>query len=260
MSGNADFRFEGDKSETYEGNIDISFPKVPVILLTSIEFRKNASWLERFAVATQKRTFTLAEDWKIGFDRIKPPSGLNGVVTIPVKHNNEDMTYDGASVPFPWLVSLLSIGALRPLGVLLIPSIVHDFAFRFGELLVAPDAESAPQVLKIERDEADALFYNMIRTLNGDILTAMLAWLAVRIGWVFVRYNGKRFGGKPPLFILLAATVGLLGGGFGVYRLAQIIGSGWTLAIFAIAYLLTWLGTILVLKVTKAGGSPEAAE
>ncbi len=36
--------------------------------------------------------------------------------------------FDGASVPRPWLVTAVGGGILRPLGVMLIASIIHDFA------------------------------------------------------------------------------------------------------------------------------------
>ena len=170
----------------------------------------------RLSVATQKRRFTLAEDWEIEFQNISAPTELNATVVIPREHHGEVVDYDGASVPMPWLVSFISMGALRPLGVMLIPSIVHDFAFRFGELVVKDRDDGTLRVVRIERHDSDKLFYNMIRTVNGDVVTATLAWLAVRLGWLFgVRYDGKRFGGRPPLKAgffagMLVAAGGLL--------------------------------------------------
>jgi hypothetical protein len=58
---------------------------------------------------------------------------LAGEIIIPQKVEGHLFELDGASIPLPWLVSLLTIGILRPLGVLLIASIVHDFAFRHGD-------------------------------------------------------------------------------------------------------------------------------
>ncbi|MEL6110609.1 MAG: DUF1353 domain-containing protein [Planctomycetota bacterium] len=249
MNGKLNFRFDGPESENYSGNIDVSIPNVPTIRLISIEFRENAGWLERLASATQKRKFALAEPWKVGLNRIEAPVELNGVVTIPVRYREELLKYDGASVPIPWLISFLSIGALRPLGVLLIPSIVHDFAFRFGELLVAPDYEQTPQVLKIERHEADLLFYNMIRSLNGDVLTASLAWVAVRLGWPVVPYNGKRGGGEWPTLVYVCTVIGLLFGGALLY--GSVVTFGWRCTIGPIigVYILLWLGTLFAPRV-----------
>lgn len=251
MSGKPDFRFDGPESENYSGNIDVSIPKMPTIQLVSIEFRENAGWLERLTLATQKRRFALAEDWKIGLNRIDSPVELNGVVTIPVRHREELIDYDGASVPIPWLISFLSIGALRPLGVLLIPSIIHDFAFRFGELYVASDYQQTPQVLKIERHEADLLFYNMIRTLNGDILTASLAWVAVRLGWPLVEYNGKRGGGEWPILVYVCTVIGLLFGGALVYGSVSTFGWWWTVLPIIGLYVFTWVCTLVVPKVIR---------
>ena len=249
------FGFDNEGSENYEGTIDVSIARMPKISLTSIEFQPSANWLQRLAIATRKRHFTLAEDWQVAFCRIKSTDRLNGFVTIPREYQNEELEYDGASVPLPWLISFLSIGTLRPLGVMLIPSIVHDFAFQFGVLLVAETPDATPEPIKIERHEADDLFYDMIRTLNGDILTATLAHLAVRLGWPFVRYSGKLRGGKPPIaaylavifvLILAAAVSGVL-----------IVSLGWVEAIAWIAgallgsYFLAWSCTCLVLQALK---------
>lgn len=195
------YKFESNDAEFYDGPLQISLAQIPAVRLRSIELPPNAGPLQKFTVATQKRQFTLAEDWKISIDGIDCPGDLNGVITIPARGpGGKEHRFDGASVPLPWLISFLSIGALRPLGVMLIPSLVHDYAFMYGELLVAPTPEEEAQPVPLQRHEADNLFYGMIRTFNGDPITAWLAYLAVRLGWILrVKYNGRLRGGRFPI-------------------------------------------------------------
>ncbi len=206
---------ESIASEKYCGPLEIEIDEIPSVKLQSIELPSDASAFRKFAIGTRKRKFILTEDWKISVKGMDTSTSLDGVITIPAERNGEQIRFDGASVPFPWLISFLSIGSLRPLGVMLIPSIVHDYAFMFGELLVSKTKDEAPVRVEVKRHDADTLFYRMIKTFNGDPVTARLAYVAVRLGWLFgVKYNGYGRGGKPPIMIIGVASLVLASLGF----------------------------------------------
>ena len=99
---------------------------------------------------------------------------------------------------------MLTIGILRPLGVLLIASIVHDYAFRHGYLWVKKQSEE-PEKVEIERQVADRLFKDIIKVVNGNTIVGFLGWYFVRLGfWLGVPYNGKQWSGKKPLAVLMS--------------------------------------------------------
>ncbi len=217
-----------------DGILTVSFFGLPAIKLVSVLFTpedggtsespKNTStdetyqpsWFTRVAESTVRRHFTLERDWEIAISGITFNPRLNGTVTIPARVNcnnasderGELVLFDGASVPMPWLVSCLSLGILRPLGVMLTASIVHDFAFQFGYLLITQSGEERATKVPIAREVADRLFREIIITVNKLPIVGWVAWLAVRLGWFgLVRYKGKRFGGRAPLLELVFTTL-----------------------------------------------------
>ncbi|KAI9134321.1 DUF1353 domain-containing protein [Acaryochloris sp. CCMEE 5410] len=172
----------------YTGSVEIKFGEwpslVPLRLKTSI-----GEPLASLRGASAKRYFRLEHDWEIhiGILNDRYPKEIGGTVVIPRSYESQSVPLseaethlDGASVPFPWLVSFLSFGVLRPLGVMLIASIVHDFAFKHGGL-VYRDHSGKLEFCKIQRHLADKLFYDIIRTVNKMPFTALLAWAAVRL-------------------------------------------------------------------------------
>ena len=129
--------------------------------------------------------------------------------------NAEDNIFDGASIPFPWLVSYLSFGVLRPLGILLSASVVHDFAFQFGYLPVIKNGKS--KNVPVQRHDADELLRLVTQTLNGSNVFSRIAWHAVRLGWWGIKYAGQRFTGKPPIYSTVLAVLSIsAAGGLGI--------------------------------------------
>jgi len=198
----------GSKAEEYRYPIYVKFDDIPPVRLKSIRPKKRLTLIDRLVLATKPRKFGLAEDWCIQLDKVSYDQRLNGSVVIPQNKDGKPIDFDGASIPLPWLVSLLTLGILRPLGVMLTASIVHDYAYKFGHLKKDDGTE-----VQIERDVADRLFRDIIETVNKLPLVGFIAWFAVRLGWPFVEYNGKAQGGKPPyleyllLFVLVAFFV-----------------------------------------------------
>ena len=158
--------------------------------------------------ASKRRLWKLVDDWCVvlcGTKKVSCVDGLalNGKIVIP-----KCTIVDGASVPLPWLVSFLTFGFLRPTGILLIPSIVHDYAYEHGCLRYRNE-DGTETCREICRDDADWLFREMIRGINHTWFWAYVAWLAVRLGWWFVKYNGARRGGKPPYGVLVCVLLAL---------------------------------------------------
>jgi len=236
----------GSLREKHTGSIDVEFDGMPSIQLESYAGGKNSSVWERLSIATRRRKFTLKDDWEVELGDIGYEADLNGKVVIPAKdENNHYNIFDGASIPVPWLISLLTIGILRPLGIVLVGSIIHDYAYSHGKLRVLTDDGQSAEI-KLERHKADKLFRDIIGTVNRLPLVGYIAWLAVRIGWLWVPYNGQRFTGRIPYseYAFVICAVGIL------VILESALDSGiernWLLLIFGVFYLVFYLGTLLL--------------
>ena len=170
----------------------------------------------RWRSAGKRRRFRLVEEWSVCIACRQDTVGqdtdtlreFEGTIVIP---KNGGVVYDGASVPLPWLVSCLSFGILRPLGILLTASIVHDYAYEHGYLPFAAD-DGMMEKREVQRDAVDLLFREMTSTVNRLPFWAFTAWTAVRLGWLCIKYNGEYRTGNPPTAHLIGfAAVAALG-------------------------------------------------
>lgn len=253
----------GDQRECYCGTISVELDELPSIRLESFNpnsgepclTEKRSKSITSMLLATQRRCFTLEKDWKIMLSRVTYMEELNGEIVIPVRcHIGEPpVKFDGASVPAPWLISFVSLGILRPLGVMLIASIVHDFAYQKGYLEVIDDTGVHKRV-EVARATVDRLFRDIISTVNQLPLVGWIAWFTVRVGWIFgVKYDGKAFGGKPPHMILAALIVLISlammyfwwGGSFQLERIKTLM-----TAIFG-GYFFAWAVSTVALRIIK---------
>lgn len=229
-------------AEEYDGIIDVVFDGMPSIRLESFKPVLNAGMFQRLAIATKRRRFSLRDDWKIQLKHIDYSDELNGTIEVPAKDNaKKSIIFDGASIPFPWLISLLTIGILRPLGVILIGSIVHDYAYQYGVLRVSKNGEEYKKV-PVPRHTADKLFRDIIGTVNRLPGVGYIAWFAVRLGWLWVKYNGKRFGGRIP-FAEYGLLVLIL---IGAYFLYSVFGWMKIVSVLVCAYVLLYLLSLLI--------------
>ncbi|MEO0425072.1 MAG: DUF1353 domain-containing protein [Pseudomonadota bacterium] len=193
-------------------DVEVTLAGLPKIIFKSISTKPDAPWLRQIAIATVRRFFFLTEDWSMTLRSERFPNH-SGTIIIPEITNGERFQFDGASIPVPWLVSLITVGVLRPLGVLLVASIVHDYAFRYGYLKVRGDDGTVRDV-PIDRHDADELFREIVTVVNGNRAVGRLAWYFVRLGyWLGVKYNGKPRTGRPPTLVAISfvAALGLLG-------------------------------------------------
>jgi hypothetical protein len=204
---------------SYRKTISVDFDTLPALNPQLIK-TDSRTLLARLVSASDRRRFSLAEDWAITVGEVAYGTGLNGRIRISRERANRLVTFDGASVPFPWLVSLLSFGVFRPMGVMLTGSIVHDVAYACGSLEYETE-DGRIEERPIERHDADQLFCDIIGTVNDMPEFARIAWLAVRLGWTWVRYGGEPRGGKAPvvaygLLALLLTIAAVLIAMFGV--------------------------------------------
>jgi len=223
--------------EKHHGSIKVEFDGMPSILLESYKPHGKSNLFQRLSVATRRRRFSLAAPWNLALNDIGYDSDLNGTIDIPVNDaKGQRIVFDGATIPVPWLVSLLTIGILRPLGVVLIGSIVHDYAYQFGHLRVRSKSQEIVKV-PLERHTADKLFRDIIGTVNRLPPVGYIAWMAVRIGWLWVPYSGKRWTGRPPIKEYLSiALLGLVLFGF-----AGLIGAKLMCTLLFVLYLAAYL-------------------
>lgn len=165
---------------------------------------EELSWCQRFYNAQRPRAYTIINDWQLRVSGVSKT--LDGTMLIP-----KGTVIDGASIPFPWFIAFITFGILRPSGILLTASIPHDFAFIHGELHYVSGKTNNIEKRKLERHEADDLFYHIVKSVNQAPVTAAISWLAVRLGWYWVKYNGQYRGGKFPLLITSLLTLTLAG-------------------------------------------------
>lgn len=228
--------------ENYDGTIDVEFEGMPSIRLESFKTTDDVGMLERLAIATRRRRFSLNENWTIELSDIDYSDELNGTVRIPsADSDKKTIVFDGASIPLPWLVSLLTVGILRPLGVILVGSIVHDYAYKYGSLQVSTDGAVYKEV-QLSRHRADKLFRDIVGTVNSLPFVGYIAWFFVRLGWLWVKYNGKHFGGRAPIseYTLLVVILA------GLWWFYSTLGLGISLVVFSSVYIVLYIASVLI--------------
>jgi hypothetical protein len=81
--------------------------------------------------------------------------------------------FDGASIPKVFR------GLLSPVGILLIPGMVHDFAYRYHAILT-PGNQDRHNMQPITKKNADLIFLNLANEINGKRIINRIAYLAVK--------------------------------------------------------------------------------
>jgi hypothetical protein len=144
-----------------------SYKKMPVMSPLPIKTKEagffGAIWI--WIISTRK--WRLEEDWNYY---------INGVTyRVP-----EGFVFDGASVP-KYFRSWLS-----PMGVLLIPGLIHDYGYKYAAILT----DSAEKFVK-DQKQMDVLFRDVAIHVNGFTIINYIAYYALRLGGWFA-WNGHR--------------------------------------------------------------------
>ena len=116
--------------------------------------------------ATRIRWWDLMADWRYTLSD-------GHEIVIP-----KDFQFDGASIPRIFRTFL------SPVGILLLPGLAHDFAYRYDYLL-EQSAPGAPYTRYSEgagRANWDNLFREISTEINGFLNLNRFIWLALRIG------------------------------------------------------------------------------
>lgn len=152
----------------------MNMPKlIPIPIPTKGKGFFTRLWIWR----TSPRKWMMAEDWKYKLPGRRP------VIVIP-----KDFIFDGASVPRV-LWSLVS-----PIGLLLIPGLIHDFAYRYDFLwaICVDDKYVYKHYVCAGRKYWDSLFEEVAAEVNGTVFIDFLAMLAIRFfGFIAWRNNRK---------------------------------------------------------------------
>ncbi len=155
---------------------------MPVLRPIRIETQDLGPFSGFWRWLTAKRTWAVAEDWQF----LLP--GGDPIYVIPA-----GFVFDGASIPriFWWFLS--------PTGLLLIPGLVHDFAYRYDFLVrVGPEGEPGGQVMVgLGKAHWDRLFRVVTREINSVFLLHWVAWLAVSWGGAIAWRNNRKLNAPP---------------------------------------------------------------
>ncbi|MGF1753658.1 DUF1353 domain-containing protein [Vibrio makurazakiensis] len=125
------------------------------------------------------REWEVKEEWSY-----KLPNGV--IIVIP-----KGFVFDGASIPRPlWML-------LSPTGLLLIPGLIHDYAYRYDKLVCRDEQGNLIDYQKgAGKAHWDKLFRDVGIEVNGIAFIDVLAWLALFIGgwftWRKHRKNDKK--------------------------------------------------------------------
>ncbi len=143
----------------------LNMPKLHPI---PIETKNQPFYIRLWRWITTIRKWELLEDWQYTLR-----DGTS--ILIP-----QGFKFDGASIPRPlW-------GLLSPVGLLLIPGLIHDYAYKFDELIaVTGQGDRVPYKPQAGRNFWDRLFLDVAIDVNGFALIDTLAWAAISLfGWI----------------------------------------------------------------------------
>jgi hypothetical protein len=134
---------------------------VPIPTKDRNVFVKPLVWL------FEHRRWTLEEDWCFEFVE----SGQTVKIVL-----NKGFDFDGASIPrvFWTLVS--------PVGLLLIPGLVHDYGYKYDQLWELRNDKIRPYRAQGGKACWDDMFWRVGQQVNGFGLLNLLAWFAVFAG------------------------------------------------------------------------------
>ena len=158
--------------------------KMPLLRPVPIPTRNRNFFMRVLVWIFDVRKWELMENWHF---KIKDDSETVEIV-VP-----GGFTFDGASIPRPFRAFL------SPVGLLLIPSLIHDYGYRHDQLWEKnDDGEIVPHREKAGRKYWDELFRDIGKEINGFAFVDHIAYLGVRLGGCG-KWNEYRKNEKPPV-------------------------------------------------------------
>ncbi len=137
---------------------------MPQLRPISIPSKGQRNGLDRIAAwMFEVREWELTEDWRFKLPNDGPTVMLH-----------KGFVFDGASIPRPlW-------GVLSPTGLLLVPGVIHDYAYRYEFLWQLNDDDTVSKYKIAEGRECwDTLFFEIGKEVNGLTFIDKLAYYAV---------------------------------------------------------------------------------
>ena len=164
---------------------------MPVLRPIPIPTKEQSLFMRVVVWLHQVRTWEVAENWEYTL-----PTDNTKIVI------HKGFEFDGASIPRPlWAI-------LNPIGLLLIPGLIHDYGYRYLQLWKVGNGTVSAYAKGESKTTWDRLFRETGRAVNGMSFVNFVAWLAVYFGgWLAWRSN-RRKDEQPvvPEGMLLAAA------------------------------------------------------
>lgn len=150
--------------------------KMPLMRPIPIPTKGKSWWKSLWIWAKTTRQWEIMEDWEFFI------SYLNLMILIP-----KGFIFDGASIP-KGLRSIYS-----PVGILLLPGLLHDYGYRFGYLLRKIPGGFEATKINFTRKDWDNLFLKVSVQVNGfnvlNKLPRFGLWIGAGITWAKHREN-----------------------------------------------------------------------
>ncbi len=142
--------------------------EMPILKPVRMRTKRKGYVTARWRWLTWVRWWDVVEDW-----RHTLPGSEKHEIVIP-----KGFRFDAASIPRPFRFFL------SPVGILLLPSLVHDFAYRYDFLLQQsiPGGPYTRCDKPAGRASWDRLFREMSTEINGFRVLNWIVWLMLRIG------------------------------------------------------------------------------
>ncbi len=150
--------------------------RMPVLQPIPIRTKKVPSLICRIYIwIFSIRKWRVKEEWSYQL-----PDGKT--IVIPA-----GFEFDGASIPRPlWML-------LSPTGLLLIPGLIHDYAYRYDKLVYRDEEGNLIDYQKgAGKAHWDKLFRDVGIQVNGIAFIDVLAWLALLVGGWFTWWKHRR--------------------------------------------------------------------
>ena len=149
----------------FEESLD-SDVSMPVLRPIPIPTRERSLLMRIVVWMHQVRTWEVVENWEYTL----PTDGTRIII-------HKDFRFDGASIPRPlWAI-------LNPIGLLLIPGLIHDYGYRYRQLWKVENAGTvSPYKRGGSKTTWDQIFRKTGRAVNGMSFINCAVWLAVYFG------------------------------------------------------------------------------
>ena len=137
---------------------------------------KNLGWFTGL-----HKWFTAKRVWRVHQDWYFTCPDIGFICVIP-----QGFVFDGASIPRPlwWFLS--------PTGIMLIPGLVHDFAYRYDFLLAFRAGKKVPIRVNFGKVYWDMVFRELAREVNDVLLLHWVVWVCVAGGGYFAWKKNRK--------------------------------------------------------------------